>query len=67
VLARALEVAKDMAAIPREAFGCIKRQLRERALQRIEEVVENASDPMLSRWLTVEAASASQATLNKKR
>lgn len=67
VLGRALEVARDMATIPREAFGCIKRQLRERALKRIEEVVENASDPMLSQWLTPEAASASQATLSKKR
>ncbi len=66
VLGRALEVAKDMATIPREAFGCIKRQLRERALGRIEEVVENASDPMLAHWLTAEAASASRATLKKR-
>jgi len=61
--ARAMEVAEEMAGLPRASFGRIKRQMRAAALARINEAVSNQNDPVLDSWLTAETASASAQVL----
>jgi len=63
VLPRALEVARDMATIPCDAYRRIKHQVRAGALARLEEIVASRSDPMLDAWVSPDAASASAAVL----
>jgi enoyl-CoA hydratase len=63
LLERALEVARDLASIPRDAYGRIKRQLRGPTLARIEEIVDRDDDPLLQGWLTPETATASASLL----
>jgi enoyl-CoA hydratase len=65
LLAQAIEVAKEMAALPRTSFGRIKRQMRAAALARINEAVSNQNDPVLDSWLTTETASASAQVLTR--
>ena len=59
VLARALEVARDMASMPAEGYRRIKQQVRGAALARIEEVVARSADPMLEHWVDPRAPQAS--------
>jgi len=63
VLPRALEVARDLAGIPPEAYRRIKRQLRGETLARMEAIVAERSDPMLDAWIVPGAAEASAAVL----
>ena len=63
VLPRALEVARDLADIPRDAYARIKRQLRAEAIARIEDVNARGTDPMLEGWLGSESAGAAAAVL----
>jgi enoyl-CoA hydratase len=65
LLARAMDVAEEMAALPRTSFGRIKRQMRAVALARIDEAVRNQNDPVLDSWLTAETASASAQVLTR--
>lgn len=61
VLARALAVAGE-AALPRQAFARIKRQLRHDALERIERALTEG-DPLAGAWLSEEAQTAAAAML----
>jgi enoyl-CoA hydratase len=63
VLPRARAVAADLAAIPREAYARIKRQLRERTLAEIEAILRTGRDPMLEGWLGAETRTASASLL----
>ncbi len=63
VLARACEVARDMATIPSDAFSRIKRQVRAEGIARLEELEAAGSDPMLEHWFGDEAAGAAAAVL----
>jgi enoyl-CoA hydratase len=63
VLGRAVEVARDLAGIPREAYARIKRQLRGETVDFIEETVAQKSDPMLKGWLVEGAQEASETIL----
>ncbi len=63
VLERALAVARDMAAVPRETYARIKRQLRADVMARLEEIVGGGGDPLLAAWLGSEAGSAAAAVL----
>jgi enoyl-CoA hydratase len=65
VVARAVEMAEDLGATPREAYGRVKRQLRAATLAQIEGAVESGSDPLLAGWLTAETAPAAAAQLRK--
>ncbi|MBI1746495.1 MAG: enoyl-CoA hydratase/isomerase family protein [Acidobacteria bacterium] len=67
LLARAREVAVDLASMPTLAYARIKRQLREGALTRMEEVLTRRSDPLLESWLTADSAMASAEVLARKR
>ncbi|MEK6286655.1 MAG: enoyl-CoA hydratase/isomerase family protein [Acidobacteriota bacterium] len=63
LLARAIEVAQKMAALPRTMYGRIKRQLRAAALARIEDAISNRKEPMLDSWLSAETREASAEAL----
>jgi enoyl-CoA hydratase len=60
VLARALEVAGELAALPRDAYGRIKRQLRGEAIAALAAIGE---DPLLTSWIPSEAGDAASAIL----
>jgi enoyl-CoA hydratase len=63
VLERAVEVARDMAAIPRDTYARIKRQLRADVMVRLEEIVDCGADPLLAAWLGSETGDAAAAVL----
>lgn len=65
VMPRAIEMAKDYATIPPIAYGDVKQQLREPALERIRDAIENANDPTLDGWFTDESRSAAAALLEQ--
>jgi len=66
VLARAKDVAHDFASMPSQAYFKIKRQLRGRTLDRMEEAIRTGSDPLLKTWITEEGRIASARHLNAK-
>jgi enoyl-CoA hydratase len=63
---RALAVAADLAATPREGYARVKRQLRGEAIARIEACIEQGSDPLLASWLGSETASAASDMLHRR-
>ena len=67
LLSRATEMAEEMAALPRTAYGRIKRQMRAAALARIDDAVNNQNEPVLDSWLDAETASASAEVLSRGR
>lgn len=64
LLDRALELARELGALPPAAYATVKRQLRGRALDWIEERLQREDDPMLERWIGAEATGAAQAILD---
>ena len=66
VLARAVELAKDRAAMPAGAYGKIKRQVRAAAIEQLTHVVEQEDDPMLQDWVSAEASTASSGLLKSR-
>lgn len=63
VLERAIEVARDLASIPPDAYRRIKQQVRGAAIARIEQLNATDSDPMLEGWVSPEAQEASASIL----
>jgi enoyl-CoA hydratase len=63
VVERALEKAAELAALPRDAYERVKRQLREPVAREIEQAV--AQDPMLDGWMGGESAGAAAAILER--
>jgi enoyl-CoA hydratase len=59
VVERAVEVARDLASMPADAYRRIKHQVRQSAIAQIEEVIATGADPMLEGWLSPEAQKAS--------
>jgi enoyl-CoA hydratase len=66
LLPRAIEVAKEMASLPRSIYGRIKRQLRAAALALIDDAISNRNEPMLDSWLSTETSKASADALKRK-
>ncbi len=66
LLARAMEVAAEMAALPRSAYRRIKRGLRAQALALIDDAISNRNEPMLDSWLSDETRTASAEALKRK-
>lgn len=62
---RAIEVARDMAAIPPHTYARIKYQMRGEAIREIAEIVAEGKDPMLESWIDPNAASASETLLRE--
>jgi enoyl-CoA hydratase len=63
VLERAMEVARDMASIPGDAYRRIKQQLRGAAVDRIAEINATDADPMLEGWVSADAPAAAASIL----
>ena len=66
LLPRAIEVAKEMAALPRSTYGPIKRNLRRAALVRINDAISNRNEPMLESWLSSETRAAAAEALRRE-
>lgn len=66
VLPAAVEIARDMAGIPRRAYATIKRQLRAETIAVIEQIVAAGSDPLLDSWLSAETSGAAAALLRRE-
>ena len=66
LLPRALEVAREMAELPRDSYRRIKLQLRADALARIADAVDNRKEPMLDSWLSTETSVAAAQALKQK-
>jgi len=66
VLAAAMDIASDLAGMPREAYARIKQQLRAKAIAFMEETVARGSDPALESWITADAPTASAAHLHRR-
>jgi len=65
LLDRALEVAREMAELPRETYARIKRTMRGPALAKIDDAVSNQTEPMLESWLGDETRKAASEALKK--
>jgi enoyl-CoA hydratase len=64
VLPRALEVAAALGALPRAAYGQVKRQLRGPAIDALERALESgAGDPVLGSWIGAETRVAAERLL----
>jgi enoyl-CoA hydratase len=64
VVEHALDKAQRLAALPRDAYTRVKRQLRGRATEEIERAA--ASDPMLAGWFGDESRAAARAILERR-
>lgn len=62
--ARALELGRELGALPRSAYATVKRQVRGRTLDWIEERLARGDDPMLESWIGAEAPAAARAILD---
>jgi enoyl-CoA hydratase len=62
---RAMEVAREMATLPRATYARVKRQLRARAHSRIDDAINNRNEPMLESWLGTETLEAAAEALKK--
>jgi enoyl-CoA hydratase len=60
VLERAIEVARDQAAMPGHAYTRIKQQLRAGPIERMRTVVASGTDPSLGVWRMDEIAEAAR-------
>ena len=67
LLTRAVEIAREMAALPQSTYGTIKRNLRRTALERIDDAINNRNEPMLESWLSSETRAASKEALKRER
>ena len=63
-LPRALEVASEMAALPRSAYPIVKKQLRRETLEVLAAVADGRADPVAAGWVSSETAAASAGILN---
>jgi enoyl-CoA hydratase/carnithine racemase len=66
LLERAIEVAREMAALPRSTYWPIKRSLRSHARALIDDAISNRNEPMLDSWLNEETRKASAEALKKR-
>jgi enoyl-CoA hydratase len=65
-LSRSLEVAAELAQLPRSTYPVVKRQLRGECLEELEAVLGGRADPIASGWVSHEAGAASAAILGSR-
>jgi enoyl-CoA hydratase len=66
VLPRAVEVATEMAALPRTTYPVVKRQLRGPAIDALERALGGgAGDPVLATWVSADTSSAAAGILRR--
>jgi enoyl-CoA hydratase len=63
VLARGLEVARDLAGMPADCYRRVKHQLRRAAIAEIDALLATGADPMFDGWLAADAREAAAAML----
>jgi len=63
VVPRALEVAGELAALPRGAYATIKRQLRGEAIDAMRDVLDGGDPMAAAGWLDEDTATAAASTL----
>src|SRR4029079_10399244 len=64
VLPRAIEVATEMAALPRSSYGVVKRQPRGPSIEALERALGGgAGDPALDAWVSDETSAAAAGIL----
>jgi enoyl-CoA hydratase len=63
VFSRAHALARELGAVPRVAYGRIKRQLRGTVLDDLADAIATGADPMFDSWLSPETAGAAAALL----
>jgi enoyl-CoA hydratase len=66
LLPRALAMARELAQLPRAAYGRIKRQLRGPTLARIDAAI-TGEDPLVRGWISAETAPAAADVLGRTR
>jgi enoyl-CoA hydratase len=66
VLERARAVAVELAALPKVAFACTKRQLRQEVIAANQHLLDTGGDPLLNEWLAAETQGAAAALLAGK-
>ena len=67
LLPRSIEMAQEMATLPRTVYGRIKRDLKRTALERIDDAIRNRNEPMLESWLNAETRAASAEALKREK
>ena len=67
VVARALEVAGELAALPDPGFGRVKEQVRGGVLARVREVIDRDADPLVAGWAGADTTQAAAAVLRSAR
>jgi enoyl-CoA hydratase len=65
VVPRALEVARELGALPEAGFSQVKDQARGAVLARLHEAIDADADPLLAGWLGSETADAAAAALRR--
>jgi enoyl-CoA hydratase len=65
VLARALELAAELAELPTDGYATVKQQLRGETHAAMRRVVDAGTDPLAQGWLSAETGSASAAALSR--
>lgn len=65
LLDRSLEVAGELAALPRSAYPRVKEQLRGETIADLRDRLERGEDPILGAWVGQETAAASAAILER--
>jgi enoyl-CoA hydratase len=64
LLPRAVEVATELAALPRATYGVVKRQLRGPVIDAIDQVLSGgAGDPVLGAWVGDDTRAAAASLL----
>jgi enoyl-CoA hydratase len=64
LLDRSLEIAEQLAALPRSAYPIVKKQLRSETLEVLSAVLDGRADPVAAGWVSGETAAASAAILD---
>jgi enoyl-CoA hydratase len=67
LLPRSIEMAQEMATLPRTVYGRIKRDLKRTSLERIDDAIRNRNEPMLESWLNAETRAASAEALKREK
>jgi enoyl-CoA hydratase/carnithine racemase len=65
VVPSALEVARELAALPDPGFSRIKEQARGAVLARLSEVIDADADPLVHGWVGSDTSDAATAVLRR--
>lgn len=65
LLDRAVEVARELAELPRDTYARVKLSMRAPALAKIDDAVRNQKEPMLESWLGDETRKGATEALKK--